>query len=100
VPARSPHQDLPVDVFQVNVADALAVPPEGRDGIAAADRVVPDVEAERGGRQTRSIRRAVDLLGRLDVRAGVGMERDPAPAARVSSEIAASSSTVRPSRRR
>src|SRR5439155_22888886 len=73
-----PGKHLAVDVLQVDMRHTLAVPAKGLDWVAPTHRVVADVEAEwklvhadRGGGQP------LDLTGRLHVRPGVGVERDP-----------------------
>ncbi len=51
--------------------------PQGRDRIAAAHQVVPDVEAEGEGVSVDRRGQPLDLGWCFDERPGVGMERDP-----------------------
>jgi len=60
----------------MHVRDPLAVSAERLDRVAAADEVVPDVEAEGEDLAGDRCREARDLVGCLDIGAGVGVERD------------------------
>src|SRR5215210_710150 len=73
------REHVGVDVLQVNVGDALAVPPQRLDGVAAADRPVADIQADPDALVRDRGEERLHLVGVLDERPGVGMEGDRVP---------------------
>ena len=64
-----------IHVLQVHVAHARGIATSKRDRVAATVRDVPGVEAQTDQRRIGATQQLVDLAWRLDVRAGVRMER-------------------------
>ena len=68
-------EQLEVDVLEVHVVDELARLAQQRERIAAAERAVARVEAEPEQRGVHALEQRVHLARRLDVAAGVRVER-------------------------
>ncbi len=73
-PVAQAGEDVGVHVLEMNVGHALPVGPQGVHGIAATDREMPDVQAQRDELRIGQSSQPFHLLGRLHERAGVGVE--------------------------
>ena len=73
-------QQVQVDVLEVHVVDELARLAQERQRVAAAEGRVAGVEAEAEQARVHVLEERLDLARRLDVGAGVGVERRHEPA--------------------
>ena len=76
-PAAQTVEDMRVDVLEVDVGHPIAEFAQRRDRVAAADRVVADVEADADQLGIEAGGQSLDLGRRLDERPAVGMEGRP-----------------------